>query len=99
MGEISTEGVEGRRKEETYICARFLGTINRSSPTNALPVALIRFSPLAVRGISDVPVCLPFSDHSVSPCLMMKTRGVIFLLDISLVFLSIQLDCLARLSL
>lgn len=52
------------------------GTINRSSPTSALPVALIRFSPLAVNGSSVEPVCRPFSDHSVSPWRMMNTRGV-----------------------
>lgn len=62
----------GRRM---YICARFPGTINLSSPTNALPVAFMRFSPAAVRGSSVVPVCLPLSDHSVSPCRIMKTRG------------------------
>lgn len=57
------------------MCARFPGTINRSSPTSALPVALIRFSPFAVRGISVLPVCRPLSDHSVSPWRIMKTRG------------------------
>jgi len=59
--------------------ARFRGTINLSSPTRALPVAIIRFSPLAVNGSSVVPVCLPFNDHSVSPCLTTKTRGVVIL--------------------
>ena len=39
-----------------YMCARFPGTISRSSPTRALPVARILFSPLAVRGSSVVPV-------------------------------------------
>lgn len=34
------------------------GTISRSGPTSALPVAIIRFSPLAVSGMSVVPVCL-----------------------------------------
>ena len=57
--------------------AIFDGTINRSSPTSALPVALIRFSPLAVNGSSVEPVWRPFSDHSVSPCRIMKTRGVV----------------------
>lgn len=51
--------------------------MSRSSPTKALPVARIRFSPLSVRGSSVVPVCRPFSDHSVSPCRMMKARGVV----------------------
>lgn len=59
----------------TYICARFPGTINRSSPTSALPVARIRFSPLAVSGMSVTPVWRPLSDHSVSPWRTMKTRG------------------------
>lgn len=57
--------------------ASFEGTINRSSPINALPVALIRFSPLAVKWSSVEPVCRPFSDHSVSPWRMMNTRGVV----------------------
>ena len=61
----------------TYICARCFGTINRSSPTNAFPVARTRFSPLAVRGISEEPVCLPERDHSVSPCRTMKQRGLV----------------------
>lgn len=43
------------------------GTMRRSSPTRAFPVARIRFSPLAVRGMSVLPVCLPLRDHSVSP--------------------------------
>jgi hypothetical protein len=46
-----------------------------SSPTNALPVARIRFSPFAVRGMSVEPVWRPFNDHSVSPWRMMKTLG------------------------
>lgn len=58
-----------------YMCARFPGTISLSSPTRALPVARIRFSPFAVRGMSVLPVCLPLRDHSVSPCRTMKTRG------------------------
>ena len=53
--------------EGRYIWARCLGTINRSFPTNARPVARIRFSPFAVKGNSVLPVCLPFKDHSVSP--------------------------------
>lgn len=57
--------------------ASFLGTINRSLPTRARPVALIRFSPFAVRGMSVEPVCRPLSDHSVSPWRMMKTLGVV----------------------
>lgn len=53
-----------------------LGTIRRSGPTIALPVARTRFSPLAVSGMSVRPVCLPLSDHSVSPWRTMKTLGV-----------------------
>ena len=60
------------------------GTINRSSPTSALPVALILFSPLAVSGSSVVPVCRPFKDHSVSPCRTMKTRGVVIVVHSAL---------------
>jgi hypothetical protein len=41
-----------------YICASFDGFMSLSSPTSALPVAIIRFSPLAVSGSSVVPVCL-----------------------------------------
>lgn len=48
-----------------------------SSPTRALPVALMRFSPLAVSGRSVVPVWRPFRDHSVSPWRTMKQRGAI----------------------
>lgn len=62
------------------MCARFRGTMRRSSPTRALPVARMRFSPLAVRGMSVVPVCRPLRDHSVSPWRMMKTRGVVMLM-------------------
>jgi hypothetical protein len=58
-----------------YMCARLLGTIKRSSPTRAFPVARMRFSPLAVRGMSVVPVWRPLRDHSVSPWRIMKTRG------------------------
>ena len=50
-----------------YMWASLEGTMRRSSPTRAFPVARIRFSPLAVRGMSVVPVCLPLRDHSVSP--------------------------------
>lgn len=59
-----------------YMCANLLGTMSRSSPTRARPVARMRRSPLAVRGSSVEPVCRPFSDHSVSPWRTMKTRGV-----------------------
>jgi hypothetical protein len=59
------------------MCARFLGIISRSSPIRALPVALIRFSPLDVKGSSVVPVCRPLRDHSVSPWRITKTRGVV----------------------
>ena len=48
-----------------------------SSPTSARPVARIRFSPFSVSGSSVVPVCRPLSDQSVSPCRMMKVRGVV----------------------
>lgn len=58
------------------MCVSFLGTIRRSLPTRALPVALTLFSPLAVSGMSLTPVCCPLSDHSVSPWRRMKTRGV-----------------------
>ena len=51
----------------TYMWANFEGTMSRSSPTSALPVARIRFSPFAVRGMSEVPVWRPLRDHSVSP--------------------------------
>jgi hypothetical protein len=57
------------------MCARFEGTINRSSPTSAFPVARTRFSPSSVSGMSEIPVWRPFSDHSVSPWRTMKTRG------------------------
>lgn len=59
------------------MCATLDGTISLSSPTRAFPVARMRFSPLAVNGMSDVPVCRPLSDHSVSPWRMMKARGVV----------------------
>lgn len=42
----------------------------------AFPVALTRASPLAVRGMSELPVWRPLRDHSVSPWRTMKTRGV-----------------------
>ena len=58
-----------------YICAKLLGTINLSSPTSALPVALTRFSPFSVSGMSETPVWRPLSDHSVSPWRIIKTRG------------------------
>lgn len=61
---------------QTYTWASLPGTISRSSPINALPVALTRFSPLRVRSNSVIPVCLPLSDHSVSPWRTMKARGV-----------------------
>ena len=48
-----------------------------SSPTSARPVARIRLSPFSVKGSSVLPVCRPLSDHSVSPCRMMKARGVV----------------------
>lgn len=68
---------EGTRGGKSYICANFDGTINRSGPTSALPVARIRLAPLAVSGSSVVPVCRPSRDHSVSPWRMMKARGVV----------------------
>lgn len=58
------------------MCASLLGTMSRSEPTRARPVARMRRSPFAVRGCSVVPVCRPLSDHSVSPWRTMKTRGV-----------------------
>ena len=60
--------------------ASLAGTIRRSGPTRALPVALILFSPLAVSGMSVRPVWRPSSDHSVSPWRTMKTRGVVMAL-------------------
>ena len=60
---------------KTYMWARLLGTINRSSPTSALPVAFTRFSPASVSGMSETPVWRPLSDHSVSPWRIIKTRG------------------------
>lgn len=68
------------REGLSYTCTRFLGTISLSSPTSALPVALTRFSPFAVSGRSEVPVCRPFRDHSVSPWRTIKQRGVIVVL-------------------
>jgi hypothetical protein len=70
------ELVWGMEVWERYMCARFLGTINLSEPTRALPVARTRFSPLDVSGMSEVPVWRPLRDHSVSPWRIMKTRGV-----------------------
>lgn len=58
------------------MCATFLGTINLSCPTSALPVARTRCSPSSVSGMSVRDVCRPSRDHSVSPWRMMKTRGV-----------------------
>lgn len=59
------------------MCLICFGTISLSLPTSAFPVALTRFSPSAVRGMSVDPVCLPDSDHSVSPWRTMKQRGVV----------------------
>ena len=53
------------------------GTMSRSSPTRAFPVARILFSPFGVNGMSEVPVWRPLSDHSVSPWRMIKARGVV----------------------
>ena len=60
-----------------YMCASLEGTISRSSPTRALPVDLIRFSPFPVRGNSVLPVWRPLRDHSVSPWRMIKALGVV----------------------
>lgn len=59
-----------------YICASLEGTTKRSSPTKALPVALMRFSPLLVSGMSVLPVCLAGSSDVWSVMLMrrMDTR-------------------------
>lgn len=54
-------------------------TMRRSSPTKALPVARILLSPLAVSGMSEMPVWRPFRLHSVSPWRTMKTLGVVIL--------------------
>lgn len=59
-----------------YTWVSLSGTMSLSFPTRALPVAVTLFSPSAVRAISVTPVCLPVSDHSVSPWRAMKTRGV-----------------------
>lgn len=72
---VGSNGGE-REGKGTNMWASFRGTISLSSPTRARPVALILFSPLAVRGSSVVPVCLPLRDHSVSPWRTTKTRGV-----------------------
>lgn len=63
------------------MCTNCRGTISLSSPTSALPVARTRFSPFFVNGMSVVPVCLPDSDHSVSPWRAMKHRGVVMVKD------------------
>ena len=60
---------------ETKTAARLLGTISLSGPTNARPVARMRFSPLAVSGMSVTLVCRPLSDHSVSPWRMRNNLG------------------------
>jgi hypothetical protein len=65
----------GRGDGGTDMHARFPGTMRRSFPTRALPVARMRFSPAGVRGMSVVPVWRPSRDHSVSPWRTMKTRG------------------------
>ena len=62
---------------ETYTCARLRGTIRRSGPTRARPVARIRCSPDGVRGMSVAPVWRPERDQVVSPWRIMKTRGVV----------------------
>lgn len=54
------------------------GTMRRSLPTRARPVARTRFSPEGVRGMLVVEVCLPERDQVVSPWRIMKTRGVMF---------------------
>ena len=59
------------------MCLICFGTMSLSFPTSALPVARTRFSPAAVSGMSVEPVCLPESDHSVSPWRTMKQRGVL----------------------
>jgi hypothetical protein len=65
----------------TYMWTSCFGTIKRSSPTRARPVARTRFSPLLVRGMSEVPVWRPSSDHSVSPWRTMKHRGVVMAVE------------------
>ena len=71
----------GKGDRGTYMCASFEGTMSRSAPTSACPVARIRRSPFLVSGSSVVPVCRPFRDHSVSPWRMIKARGVTILDD------------------
>ena len=63
------------------MCASFEGTMSRSAPTSACPVARIRRSPFVVSGSSVVPVCRPFRDHWVSPWRTIKARGVTILDD------------------
>jgi len=72
------------------MCATLEGTISLSSPTRAFPVARMRFSPLAVNDMSEVPVCRPLSDHSVSPWRIMKARGVVIADDKAVMKLSEQ---------
>ena len=60
----------------------FEGTMSRSSPTRAFPVARIRFSPFGVKGSSVEPVCRPLRDHSVSPWRIMKARGVVIIVGL-----------------
>ncbi len=60
-------GFVEERKKKTHMWSSLLGTMRRSGPTMALPVASTRFSPFGVSGMSVRPVCLPLSDHSVSP--------------------------------
>lgn len=69
----------GTPDTKAYMWRSFLGTISRSFPTRARPVAVTRFSPSAVSGMSVLPVCLPLRDHSVSPWRTMKTRGLVML--------------------
>jgi hypothetical protein len=75
LGKVA-RGTSGR---VSYMWTSCFGTTNRSSPTSARPVARTRFSPFGVSGMSEVPVCRPLSDHSVSPCRTMKHRGVVML--------------------
>lgn len=79
----SLDPVSGQ--DRAYTWTSFLGAISRSFPTSAFPVALIRFSPFSVRARSVIPVCRPFSDHSVSPWRMMKQRGAMLIIVIRLI--------------
>jgi len=67
--------------------------MRRSGPTRARPVARMRCSPEAVRGMSVLPVWRPERDQVVSPWRIMKTRGVVMFSFLFFSFLCL-LGCL-----